>query len=116
MSTHQEYVDAVKKAAISTGKKALITYLTKKVPYLFVPVLGPVVSLLLGKVVEILIKETEFAIFFQYIDMRVDGQGRDFSEAVILNHKAHLSGDKDEIIKAEANLIKKFRAFVILGI
>ena len=115
MSTHQEYVEAIKKSAIATGKKALITYLTKKLPFLFIPVIGPIVSLVLEKVVEILIRETEFAIFFKYIDLRVDAQGRDFSEAAIKNFHVQKSGSPDEIAKAEKELIEKFKSFVVLG-
>ena len=112
---HAEYIEAIKKSAISTGKKVLISYLSKKLPFLFIPVVGPVVGLLIEKLVTILVTETEFGAFFLYIDFRVDAQGRAFSEAAIRNHKAQLSGDKNEIVKAEKELIERFRAFAILG-
>lgn len=114
MNSHQEYVDIIKKSAVATGKKALVAALTKKLPFLFIPVVGPLVSLLAGKLVEILVRETEFAIFFKYIDLRVDAQGRSFSEAAIKNHKAQVSGTSEEKIKAEKELIEKFREFVVL--
>ena len=113
--THQEYVDAIKKSAISTGKKVLVQYLTKKLPFLFFPIIGPVTGLVLEKIVEILVRETEFGIYFKYIDLRVDAQGRAFSEAAIKNYQAQLSGDKDAIAKAEKELIEKFKSFVVLG-
>jgi hypothetical protein len=112
--THQEYVDAIKKSAISAGKKVLISTISKKLPFLFLPVIGPVTSLLLGKVVEILVQETEFAIFFKYIDLRVDSQGREFSEAAIRNFQVQQTGSPDEKAKTEKELIEKFRSFVIL--
>ena len=112
--THQEYVDAIKASAISTGKKVLIGAVSKKLPFLFVPVIGPVVGLVLGKIVELLVKETEFAIFFKYIDMRTSAQGRDFSEAAINNFKIQQSGTPEEKAKSEKELIEKFRSFVIL--
>ena len=112
--THQEYVDAIKKSAVSAGKKVLISTLSKKIPFLFVPVIGPVVSLLLGKIVEILVQETEFAIFFKYIDLRVDRQGREFSEAAIRNFHAQQNGSPDERAKTERELIEKFKSFVVL--
>lgn len=114
MANHQEYVDALKKSAVSTGKKALISYLSKKLPFLFIPVIGPIVGLLLGKVVEILVQETEFAIFFVYTDMRVDAQGRAFSNAAMRNYHAQTNGTPEEKLAAEKELIDKFRAFVIL--
>lgn len=111
---HQDYVDAIKKSAISTGKKVLIQTVASKLPFLFVPVLGPIVSLALGKVVEILVEQTEFAIYFKYIDLRVDKQGRDFSQAAIRNLEAQKSGDKEEIVKAEKELMEKFKSFVVI--
>jgi hypothetical protein len=114
MPTHQQYVDSIKESAVSMGKKSLVAYLTKKAPFLFVPVIGPVVSLILGKVVEILVRETEYAIFFQYIDMRVDSQGRAFSEAARKNAEAQRSGTPEQKASAEKELIEKFRALVIL--
>lgn len=112
--THQEYVDAIKKSAIATGKKLLIQAIAKKLPFLFVPVIGPITSFALEKVVEILVRETEFGIYFKYIDLRVDAQGRDFSEAAIKNYHVQQSGDKDAIAKAERELIEKFKSFVVL--
>jgi hypothetical protein len=112
--SHQEYVDAIKNTAVSTGKKVLIEYLTKQFPYLFIPVLGPVVSFVIGKLVEILVRETEFAIFFKYIDLRVDSQGRAFSQAAMNNYDAQKNGTPEEIKKAELELIDKFRKFAIL--
>jgi hypothetical protein len=115
MKTHAEYVEALKSSAISTGKKVLIGAVSKKLPFLFLPVLGPIVSFLLGKVVEILVQETEFAIYFKYIDLRVDKQGREFSEAAMRNFNAQKSGDADAKAQSEKELIEKFKAFVVLG-
>jgi hypothetical protein len=112
--THQEYVDSIKKVAISAGKKVLIEAVAKKLPFLFIPVIGPIVSLLLGKIVEILISETEFALFFGYIDLRIDAQGRAFSEAAILNHYTQIHGSPNEKLASEKALIEKFRAFAII--
>jgi hypothetical protein len=114
MTTHQEYVDALKASAIATGKKVLIEALVKRVPFLFIPVIGPLVELIVGKLVEILIQQTEFAIFFKYIDMRVDDQGREFSQAAINNRNMQFHGTPEEKEKAEKELIEKFRAFAIL--
>lgn len=112
--THQEYVDAIKKSAIATGKKLLIREVLKRLPFLFVPILGPITELILGKVVEILVQETEFALFFNYIDMRVDAQGRAFSDAATKNYQVQLNGTVEEKAAAEKELVEKFREFVIL--
>jgi hypothetical protein len=114
MTTHQEYVDAIKKSAISTGKRLLIKALVTRVPFLFWPPFGLVTSFLIGKEVEILVAETEFAIFFTYIDMRVDAQGRAFSQAAIKNYQAQLNGSPQEKSEAEKELMDSFKKFVVL--
>lgn len=108
-------MDAIKKSAVSTGKKVLIKTVAAKLPFLFVPIVGPITTLLLGKIVEILVNETEFALYFKYIDLRVDAQGRSFSEAVVRNYQAQQNGSPDEKAKAEKELIKSFKSFVVLG-
>lgn len=115
MATHQEYVDSIKKSAVAAGKKLLIAELTKRVPWLFIPVIGPLVSLVLGKVIEILVNETEFAIFFNYIDMRTDSQGREFSKAALVNLAAQRTGSPQEKAQAERDLIVKFKTFAVIG-
>lgn len=114
MPSHQEYVDAIKKSVVSTGKKVLIETVAKKLPFLFVPVIGPITSLILGKVVEVLFNETELAVFFGYIDLRVDKQGRDFYEAAIKNRNVQLNGSPEAKAVSEKELIQKFRDFAIL--
>lgn len=113
-NTHKSYSESIKKATISVGRDALVSYFSKKLPFLFIPVLGPVVTFLIGKMVEILIDKTEFAIFISYIDMRVDAQGSAFSRAAIDNYQAQQNGTPAEKIEAEKKLIQKFRDFVIL--
>lgn len=114
MSTHQEYIDAIKKSAVTTGTKALLAVLLKKAPYLFIPVVGPITSLLVGKLVEILIQSTEFEVYFKYIDLRVDAQGRDFSEVALDNFQIQQTGTADEKRKIEKELIEKFKTFASL--
>lgn len=114
MSTHASYVDSLKKASIALGKDALISYLSKTLPFLFIPVVGPIVSFFLGKLVEILITKTEFAIFIEYIDMRVDAQGSAFSKAALANYQTQQNGTPDEKAKAEKELITRFRALAII--
>jgi hypothetical protein len=114
-TTHKDYVEAIKNSAIAAAKKQLALALIKKVPYLFWGPLGPIMDFAIEQVVTILINETEFAIYFKYIDMRVDAQGRAFSEAAIKNLEAQKSGDPVAIAQAEKELMEKFKAFVVLG-
>lgn len=111
---HQEYVDSLKASAIQIGKDILIREVKKRLPFLFIPILNPVMGYIIGKGVEILINHTEMAIFFFYIDMRVDKQAAVFSQAAVNNYNAQKTGSDYAKMEAEKALIKSFRELVIL--
>lgn len=114
-ASHEEYVKTLKDAATRLALDVLVREVSKRLPFLFVPVLNPIVTLLLRKVVEILFTQTEFAIFFTYIDMRVDAQGRRFISAAKENRNAQMNGTPEEKKLAEEKLISTFRDLVILS-
>jgi hypothetical protein len=114
-ASHEEYVKTLKDAAARLAVDVLIREVSKRLPFLFVPVLNPIVTFLLKKVVEILFTQTEFAVFFAYIDMRVDAQGRKFISAAKENRQAQINGTPEEKKLAEDKLISTFRDLAILG-
>lgn len=114
MPTHAEYVESLKHSAVSMGTKLLVREVAKRLPFLFVPILGPITSLVLEKLVTLLVVQTEFAIFFKYIDMRTDFQGREFSQAALSNYIIQRTGTPEQKKAAEEKLVKKFTAFVLL--
>ena len=109
---YQEYVEAVKTTAIATAKKSLLTALLKKVPFLFWGPLAPLVNICVEKCIEILIRETEFGVFFLYTDFRVDRQGIDFAKVAMENHKIQQTGTEDEKRNSEKRLIDCFKQFI----
>lgn len=111
---HSEYVEVIKNTAINLGKKTLMKALLTKVPFLFYGPFGVITELLIEKALVILIRETEFAVFFKYIDMRVDQQGKDFTEAALNNYRIQQNGTPEEKKKSEEELISKFKSFVKL--
>ena len=96
------------------GTKLLVKEVAARLPFLFVPILGPFTKIILEKIVVLLFTQTEFAIFFKYIDMRTDFQGREFSQAALANYQAQRTGTPEQKLAAEEKLIKKFTAFVVL--
>lgn len=110
--SYQVYVDAVKTAAIATAKKSLLTALLKKVPFLFWGPIAPLTAFCVEKCVEILIKETEFAAFFLYTDLRVNRQGTDFSKVAIENLKVQQTGTENEKKQSEEKLVACFKTFI----
>lgn len=112
---HSDYVNAIKSVAMKTGKDLLVREGLKHLPFLFVGPLGPLGNKIVEKIMEILIREGEFAVFFKYIDLRVDGQGKDFSDAAVRNYHAQTNGTPEEKAKAEAELIEAFKKFAKLN-
>lgn len=112
---HSEYVEVIKKTATDIGVKIILRELLLEVPFLFWGPVGPLTKLIVTKVVTKAFHEGEMAIFFQYIDMRTDLQGRRFSQAAINNAIAQRNGTPDEKKKAEAELILAFKSFVKLS-
>ena len=114
--SQQEYIEVLKSAALSSGKKFVIDYVSKKIPFLFIPILNPITSLVIEKVVEVLIMETEFAIFFKYTDMRVSEQGKVFSKMAENNYKAQMYGTNKEKEIAEKLLVDSCRSLFRLNL
>lgn len=112
---HSDYVNAIKSVAMKTGKDLLVREGLKRLPFLFAGPLGPLGNKIVEEIMEILIRESEFAIFFKYIDLRVDSQSKDFSDAAVRNYHAQMSGTPEEKAKAEAELIQAFKNFAKLN-
>lgn len=107
--TRDDYVAALKAAAIKAGKQATVDLLVSRFSFLAAPVIGPIFSFLVGKIIEIAITQTEIAIFFQYIDMRTSEQAQEFESAAVENFLTQSSGSPEERALAEAKLIYSFK-------
>lgn len=108
--THQEYVDTLKSSALELGKKLVMQRLVAQLPFLATPFVHGLTLLLVGKVLEIAIRETEFGAFFLFIDVRVNRQGKDFAEAAL---KYHQAPDSEKHIY-EKDYLEKFYTFASL--
>ena len=106
------YVELIKSTALELGSKFVMQYLVAKLPFLALPIINPIAGFLIGWVLKIAIRETEFGMFYLYIDTRTNKQGIAFIEAAVKNKLAQEKGTADEKAKAEKELIDSFRAFV----
>lgn len=119
MSSRDEYVELLKSAALSMAKKEIMPLLLGQLPKVLTTgflgtILTPVLGFIVGKVLEIAIRETEIGLFFLYIDLRTSAQGRDFEKTMQANLDAQKSGDPVRQAKAEKELKDAFKAFVKL--
>lgn len=111
---HSEYVETIKGLATKTGKDLLIREGAKMVPFLFTGPFGFIGTMLAGKVMEILIREGEFAAFFKYMDLRSDSLAKGFEAAMLYNHKMQQEGTDEQKKDAEKKLEDALRAFISL--
>lgn len=115
MSTRDEYVEVLKSTLVSMIKKSLLKALISKLPFLAWGPIGPFVGLVVGKLAEIVVKETEVGLFCFFIDLRTNRQAGKFTEASIENWKIQQGGTDEEKKLAENKLIDSFREFVKLS-
>jgi hypothetical protein len=113
--TKDQYVATIRQAFVTMGREAAMNFLVSKLPIFANRFLNPFAGWLVGIIVEGIAVRGETAAFFYYIDMRVGAQAKDFETAAIENLKAQQTGDDNAKQKAEANLKKAFREFVVLS-
>ena len=114
MSTRTEYVEAIKTSLVSLLKKSLFDALVLRLPFLAWGPIGPFVSLCLQKLCEIIVNETEVAIFCAYVDFRVNRQSDTFTAKALENFKMQKEGTDEQKRIAEKELIDSFRTFIKL--
>ena len=107
----KEYSEIIKKTFIDIGTKEVVSFATKNLPFLFLPIFNPISKYIINKVIVVLVEKTEVGLFFAYTYLRVDQQGRNFSDAAMNNHRVQLEGNEDEKKQAESDLISSFRTF-----
>lgn len=117
MSSRDEYVELLKSTALSLGKQEVLPLLLSQLPSALTSgfigtLLNPIFGFLVGKVLEIAIRETEIGAFFLYIDLRTSAQGREFEKAARENLLKQKTGTPSEKAAAEKELKDAFRAFI----
>lgn len=109
--TRDEYVESLKDSALTLATKLVMENLVARVSLLGMPFFNPITQLIVGGILKIAIRETEFGLFFLYVDVRVNIQASDFVRAALENSKAQNGGTYEQKQIAEQNLINSFRAF-----
>lgn len=117
MSPRDQYVEQLKSTFLALGKQQVLPLLLAQLPARLTTgflgsLINPILGFLVGKILEIAIRETEIGAFFLFIDMRVKGQSKDFEAKMAAHLEAQKSGDPARISKAEKELRDAFKALV----
>jgi hypothetical protein len=101
----EEYLEIIKETLLKAVKKSFMEAVIKRLPFLALPVINPILGAIVGKVLEILLNETELRVSYLYTDFRVNQEAKSYIEMA--------NGYKNGTVK-EKDLIDSFRKFVKL--
>lgn len=111
---HSEYVEVAKSLAVKVIEKSIIVGVAQAIPFLAIGIPNKALVKLANWLAELIVKQTEMSIFYKYVDFRSDAQAKDFELAMISNHKAQLTGTKEEKDNAEKVLMDSLSRLVSL--
>lgn len=97
---------------VSLVTKELMKRLVARFAFLAFPVIGPIASLVIGKLVKELAEVLELLGYSIYVDKVTAKQAEKFNEAAIAHEAAKKSGDKDAIAAAEKARIDAARDLI----
>ena len=109
-------VKVVRDLIFSAVLKAIMGRLVVAIPFLGLPIIGPLASLVIGKILSIAFDELQLIVEFKLIAADVAGQKEDYDKAVsdlkvVLDKPKELQ-DAAEIEKAKEALKAKLRELV----
>lgn len=107
--TRTEYIEAIKSAVLSSTVKAVMGMLVEYNGFFALPIINPIIQLIVQWILTAAIRQTELAMFFLYVDLRVNEQGKEFEKAAINNELMQRIGTPKEKADAEKKLIDSFR-------
>lgn len=95
--------------------KQLMTYLVSKLPFLAFPIINPLASFLLSKLVTVIIEKTILGANFLAIDYSIDRDLEEMQDAVKEAKKAVQSNDEKAIEESSQKLIEASRDLIRIG-
>ncbi len=111
----EKYLESLKRETSKDISRSAVTYLIKKYAWMSFGPISMILNFVVTKLVDIIIYNTQLAVYFKYIDFRVDEQGQDFHNAIIKNMNAQENGTEQDRINAEKNLKAAFAHLVKLS-
>lgn len=109
MSTYTIFVDAIFSFAMDQMKKGLIRYLIAKMPFLALSTFNPLLSYVVGKLIDKAALEGKIRVFFECSDFRIGTQARKFADAALVWHNQKTLENE----KAAIDAFKKLGSFVL---
>lgn len=112
-----ELIEVFKKSVVEIGSRGVMAYLVAQAPVLGLPVIRTIVSAMVSRIIDILVTNTELAIYFVYTDQRTAKQAKEYEEAAVRRAvimQSQLSTEEEKK-NAEEELINRARELIRLS-
>lgn len=111
----QETADLIVTQAAALIKKRIVSWAVKKFVFFAWGPFGPLLSHYAGELAEYIAKDAEMRIFFLYIDLNTDKQGKTWLKAMKAYQEAVNNGTPEKIEATEVELDNAFRDLIMLS-
>lgn len=109
MSSYTIYVDAIFAFVLAQLKKGAVTYIISIIPFLAWGPLAPILSFVIGKIIDRGAVEGKIRVFFEKCDIRCSSQAIDFFNLALVWHNNQTLENE----KAAIDAFKKLGSFVL---
>lgn len=113
---HSEYIEVAKSLGIKVIEKSIVGGVVKAIPFFALGLPNTLLLKFAAWLAGVIAEQVEMGIFFKYVDFRTDAQAKDFELAMVNNHKAKLTGTKEEKDHAEKVLMDSLSRLVSLRV
>ena len=107
--------ESIRNTLLALAKKQILLVLIKKIPFLALPIINPILSFFLGKLLNIIMDQTVLGIRFMKIDWELTSEINDVNRAVDKANKAIKENDLEQIKLSEIELIEAARKLIRIG-
>jgi hypothetical protein len=104
-----QIIAEAKKRLTTLAVHQIMSVIISKIPLMGVGIFNPILSFFVGKVVKLLIEQTELGLYFMKVDIVTHKEAADFNSAVDKLEGVKENGNSEEISKAEQEAIDAFK-------
>jgi len=100
----QAYISALESSLLNMLKNAIIKVLVTRLPLLAWGPLSPILSFIVGKILELGMREAKIRIFFLYTDLRTNRQASIYETYALKFYETRSKEDEQKMLESFYNL------------
>ena len=94
----KQYLDAIESSILSILKTAIIKVIVTRLPFLAVGPLSPLLSYVVGKLLELGAKEAKLRAFYAYTDLRTNMQASAYEKHALKFYETRSKEDEEKML------------------